>query len=62
MRMCVSGWLQDIKPFDQALQVAMAVIIHLELFVTVRAVSWAQRSEYSTSWLAVQLEPTAAGC
>jgi hypothetical protein len=31
--------LQDVKPFDQALQVAMAVIIHLELFVTIKAVS-----------------------
>lgn len=31
--------LQDLKPFDQALQVAMAIIIHLELIVTVKAVS-----------------------
>jgi len=31
--------VQDLKPFDQALQVAMAIIIHLELFVAVRAVS-----------------------
>jgi hypothetical protein len=31
--------LQDLRPFDQALQVAMAAIIHLELFVTVYAVS-----------------------
>lgn len=31
--------LQHIKPFDMALQVAMAIIIHLELFVAIRAVS-----------------------
>lgn len=31
--------LQDLRPFDQALQVIMAIIIHLELFVTVKAVS-----------------------
>lgn len=39
----------DLKPFDQALQVAMAIIIHLELFVAVRAVLHmfrAQRKQY----------------
>ncbi|WIA37059.1 hypothetical protein OEZ86_014036 [Tetradesmus obliquus] len=39
----------DLKPFDQALQVAMAAIIHLELFVTVYAILHmfrAQRKQY----------------
>jgi predicted membrane protein len=36
--------LQDLRPFDQALQVIMAIIIHLELFVTVKAVSDVQQS------------------
>jgi hypothetical protein len=31
-------FLQDLRPFDTALQVVMAVIIHLELFVTIKAV------------------------
>jgi hypothetical protein len=30
---------QDLKPFDQAIQVVMAIFIHLELFVTISAVS-----------------------
>lgn len=30
--------LQDVRPFDTALQVVMAVIIHLELFVAIKAV------------------------
>ncbi|KAF6264733.1 hypothetical protein COO60DRAFT_1634098 [Scenedesmus sp. NREL 46B-D3] len=58
-----SGGL-DLKPFDQALQVAMAAIIHLELFVTIYAILHmfrAQRKQYYLFEYALQQQHRYAG-